>query len=160
MDGSVRGERQPDVLGLLIETSPLTGDEVQRPQVVALDEQLEREHAAGAQLARPTGELGPTLLGAQIGDPDRPSGVHTVQARPLAGLRLERIHLPGQSTGGNLGLDAAPVGHHADRALITARNKIDGGPDDSLQNRRGVLLFLQGPGQIGQRDRQVVVLRA
>jgi hypothetical protein len=84
--------------------------QVQRAEVVALDGQLDRQHAADTELGGSRVEVGPAAVAGDVGQPQRLLLVEAVQARALAGLVLRLVHPA---------LDPS-------------------GPADSLQNRRNL----------------------
>jgi len=83
-----------------------------------------------------------------------------VEARPLAGLLLERVHDPGELAGRALGLDAVACLHRADGALVGAGDEGHGGADHLDQRAVGVVLLLQGAGQLAEAGGQLVVVLA
>ena len=90
-DRVVGGEDQADRLGFFGERTGRRSVEVQRPEIIALDEQLEAEHGTHPRLDGGGREAEPAGFGGHVGDVHGLLLPHRVQARPVVQLGLQLI---------------------------------------------------------------------
>jgi len=148
-DRGVGGEDQADRLGFFGERPRRRSVEVQRPEVVALDEQLEAQHGTHPRLDGGGREAGPPGFGGHVGDVHGLLLPHRAQARPVIQLGLQLIEATRGGVGGGVGLHHLPASHYeADDRLSGAGHSPHRGGGHRLQGARlTAVLALQRPGE-------------
>lgn len=109
-DGGAAGEEETDLFGLIVEGVGTACIEIEGAEVVAVDVELEGQHAVGG----PAREQGPAQLGGHVGNPGGLVLLDGVEAGPLSDFGLDGVDCSGRGLDGCLRGDKASVDDHVD----------------------------------------------
>lgn len=135
----------------------MTGEDVERSQILGFDEELKRQHASDRSLSHGSPcEVGPPRLVSHVGDTDRLLLIYGVEVAPLALGRLNLIDSCRKLARWCLRGDGSVSFDEADGAVFCARDHRRGRFGNSHQKFLRALI-LKLASHLGESDRQDVL---